>query len=111
MKMLLAFALSMFVFLPARAGERMCDKYRNNALSTYAIKVVAANLKYGFEELCNHPRLADIYVDRRNLPHPQDPMRSVPHVWVTLHYFEYSCQYFMREADGVVTRKNCYNTW
>lgn len=34
-----------------------------------------------------------------------------PHFWVTLHYNEYSCQYFVRKIDQVVTRKTCYNTW
>ena len=74
-----------------------------------ALEVVAKAMGYTTDELCALPHLFDIYIERRTLYNAKN--EAEPHVWVTLHYNEYSCQYFVRDADHVVTRKNCYNTW
>lgn len=105
------FALALFSVAPAFGRQRMCDKYANNAPYVKALNIVATNLQYTLDGMCNLSRLSDIYVDRRNWPSAKDPMKMEMHIWVTLHYNEYSCQYFVRESDGVVTRKNCYNTF
>lgn len=104
---LLALALlspSAFATLPDH-----CAKYSNNEKYVRAISVVARNMGYGPKELCALPRLADIHVTGRTLVNENQEL--VPHIWVTLHYSEHSCQYFLREADFVTTQKNCYNTW
>ncbi len=106
--LLIAAAFSLLTATQAFAATGFCAKYEKNAKYLDAIKVLAKNMQYGFEELCNLPRLADIYVTKRSFYNEQNEL--IPHVWVTLHYMEYSCQYFLRESDLVTTRKNCYNT-
>lgn len=109
--MKIAFVVSAFALLlaavPARAD--FCSKYEGNEAYLRAVSVVAKAMQYSPAELCSLPRLADIHVTRRNILNERQEV--IPHVWVTLHYNEYSCQYFVRESDSVVTSKNCYNTW
>jgi hypothetical protein len=106
-------ALSMFFALPALASNftvegNKCERYVGNARYSEAIDLIAKAMKYSTEELCTLPRLADVYVVDRVFYNEKN--EAEPHIWLTLHYNEYSCQYFLREADKVVTRKNCYNT-
>ncbi|MBX2996734.1 MAG: hypothetical protein KF681_18090 [Bdellovibrionaceae bacterium] len=107
--LMLSFGL-LFASFSATAATGFCEKYTPNATYIQALQVVAGNMQYGFDELCQLPRLADIYVTKRVFVDPPKN-EPVPHVWVTLHYNEYSCQYFVREADMKVTRSNCYNTF
>lgn len=86
-----------------------CARYRQNPKFLPAIGLIARNMQYSLEDLCHLPHLADLYVTNRVFYNEQG--EEEPHVWVTLHYNEYSCQYFIRDLDQVVTRKNCYNTW
>ena len=72
-----------------------------------AINVVAKEMKYNFNQLCSQSTIGDIYVTNRTFyTREGDP---IPHTWVTLHYWTYSCQYFVRKADNVITQANCYN--
>ncbi|MBX3022634.1 MAG: hypothetical protein KF799_13255 [Bdellovibrionales bacterium] len=91
------------------ALQKSCENYMRKPTDSQAIEVVATAMGYTTTELCQLPHLLDIYVDRRNFLNKKNEIE--PHIWVTLHYNEHSCQYFVREADLVVTRKNCYNTW
>lgn len=103
-------ALGLGLSVQASAAGGFCAKYNENAEYTKAIEIVAAKLKYSTEELCTLGRLADIYVDTKNIYNAQiDEVER--HIWVTLHYYEYSCQYFVRAKDGVTTAQNCYNTF
>jgi hypothetical protein len=112
MKFLCALSL-LFASLPAMAegfvveGNK-CARYENNGRYREAIQIVAKAMKYSEQELCHLPRLADVYVVDRVFYNERN--EAEPHIWLTLHYNEYSCQYFLREADKIVTRKNCYNT-
>lgn len=90
-------------------SEQSCAKYSKNIDFTKALTVVATNMKSSVNELCGLERLMDVYIVNRNFYTEQG--EPIPHVWVTLHYAEHSCQYFVRNADWVVTQKNCYNTW
>lgn len=94
----------------AGAATGFCEKYSQNQEYTKALEIVAAKLQYTTEEMCSLPRLADIFVDTKNIYNAQiDEVER--HIWVTLHYAEYSCQYFVRAKDGVTTAQNCYSTF
>lgn len=86
-----------------------CQKYDKHPLFINSVEVVAKNMKSSLEELCSNPSIYDIYVTSTDVVSVTG--ESIPHTWVTLHYAEHSCQYFVREVDLVVTKKNCYNTW
>ncbi|HRO67862.1 MAG TPA: hypothetical protein PL182_09890 [Pseudobdellovibrionaceae bacterium] len=96
----------------AQAQYNPCAKYANNKIYAGAIAQIATHTRYTTEQLCSHPRILDIYVDRKNINNPQRNYEPEMHLWVTLHYAEnYSCQYFIRESDRQITRSNCYNTF
>ena len=105
---LLGSLLVLFTISSASAAD-FCARYSKNALFMSSVEVVAKNMKYSLDELCNYPALYDIYVEPTGLPNEKGQL--IPHTWVTLHYAEHSCQYFVRDEDKVVTKKNCYNTW
>lgn len=111
MKILCAFTFALFPFTASAFsvdGDK-CARYQGNSRYEEAIAIVAKAMKYSTQELCTLPRLADFFIEDRNFVNEKQEIE--PHIWLTLHYNEYSCQYFLREADKVVTRKNCYNTW
>ncbi|RYZ64064.1 MAG: hypothetical protein EOP05_22605 [Proteobacteria bacterium] len=96
-------APSAFAFGP------LCERYMNNALEVAAIQTVSRNMQYTPETLCSLERILDVQIVHTNLL--DENQRPIPHTWLTLHYNEYSCQYYVRDADKVVTKKNCYNTF
>lgn len=106
MKLLLASLL--FLSLGAQASN-LCQKLDSQPAFMKALDVVATNMQYSMEEICASERILDIQITKTNLVSKQGQIE--PHVFVTLHYNEYSCQYFVRDEDLIVTRKNCYNTW
>lgn len=111
MRILLALliALSSTAALASEFSEKSCSNYEKNTNYTKALEVISSNMKSTKSELCSLPHLFDVHITDRmffNL----ETQKDEPHVWVTLHYAEHSCQYFVRNADWVVTRKNCYNT-
>lgn len=87
-----------------------CEKYSNQKNYIKAIQVVASYAKYSPVELCELSRLADIYVVDTNIYNPET-RQDEDHIWVTLHYNAYSCQYFVRNSDFNITKKDCYDTW
>lgn len=93
----------------AKAFGPHCQAYLNKPLYVAALKTVARNMQYSLEQLCSLERILAVEVQHTNLI--DENQRPIPHTWVTLHYNEYSCQYFVRDADKVVTKKNCYNTF
>ncbi len=103
---LLALLLSGSAF----ANEMCADSYRNQK-DVIALEVVAKAMKYTVDELCSHPRVMDFYFADRIFYRVENNNEPEPHTWVTIHYNEYSCQYFVRDLDLVITSKNCYNTW
>ena len=89
---------------------KSCEKYGRDASFSKALDVISTNFKHNSrDELCALPHLFDVYMTNTmifNLERQKDE----PHVWVTLHYAEHSCQYFVKNEDWTVTKKNCYNT-
>ncbi len=92
-------------------SERSCENYSKDDKYRKALDVVAAMVTNSDRnELCSLPHLMDVHVTSSNIFN-LETRREEPHSWVTLHYSEHSCQYFVRDQDLVVTKKNCYNTW
>lgn len=91
-------------------SKKSCENYSRNSAYAKALDVISTNMKHSSRsELCSLPHLFDVYITDRSFYNIEE-QREDPHVWVTLHYSEHSCQYFVRNSDWVVTRKNCYNT-
>lgn len=109
LKQITALVLSLFVTTSAFAHGH-CGKYEENQAYMAAIRTVASRMQYKALELCALPTLADIYVSSTSLV-DSETGEVIPHSWVTLHYNEYSCQYFVRNSDQSLTKSNCYNTW
>lgn len=114
MSRLILLGLTLFVLSSnAFAWSGLCEKVASNAKHpeyAQALTLLAKHMEYSEEQLCNHPRILDIYGDNKTLFNPETH-KPEPHVWMTLHYSEYSCQYFFRQADWKLTQSNCYNTW
>ena len=106
MKLLLASLL--FLSLGAQASN-LCQKLETSPAFLQALNVVATNMQYSMDEICSSERILDLQIQHTSITNKEG--QTQPHVWVTLHYNEYSCQYFVRDEDLLVTRKNCYNTW
>ena len=106
MKLLAASIL--FLSLGAHASN-LCQKLDAKPAYLQALTVVATNMQYTMSEICSHERILDIQIDNTKIINKDGQVE--PHIWVTLHYNEYSCQYFVRDEDMIVTRKNCYNTF
>lgn len=109
MKAFLFSLCALFTFNAHAVLPNHCAKFAGNPVALQTIEQVANRMQYSFQQLCTLPRLMDIFMDRKIFINPQQ--QPEPHLWLTLHYNEYSCQYFIREADRVLTRSNCYNTW
>jgi hypothetical protein len=104
--------LAIFITLTTSAfAHDACQNSFRSMQDQTAFTVVAKNMKYTVDELCSLPRLLAVYMDNRTFYRPENNNQPEPHTWVTLHYNEYSCQYFVRDADLVVTKSNCYNTF
>lgn len=95
--------------MSASAATNVCLPYLAKADYMAAIDSVATAAQYSAAELCTLPKLQDLYVTSRTLYNEKN--QAIPHTWVTLQYSDYACQYFVREADLVITKANCYNTW
>lgn len=104
------FALAVLMFsASAFAQGNGCTRYSNNQVFMKAIETVAQEIGYSYEDMCSGSRVLDVHVTTKKIYNEQQ--EPIPHVWVSLHYNEYSCQYFVRESDFTITKGNCYNTW
>lgn len=108
MKFILMLVSAVLVGGPVLASADVCSQWQREDYQS-AIGAVAKQMSYSKTELCSLARLADIHVAKRSFLNA-DQMPEM-HTWVTLHYSEESCQYFVRDSDQVITRSNCYNTF
>lgn len=99
--------IALSISFSSAAFANHCAKYEGQKEFMTAIQVVAKEMNYTFNQLCSQTRIGDIYVANRMFyTREGDP---VPHTWVNLHYWTYTCQYFVRKSDNVITQSNCYN--
>ncbi len=109
MKNILLAGMVLFTAHTSLAQTDFCTQYAAQPSYLAAIDQLATAMQYSYKGLCTLSTLADVQIIPTVLR--DENFQPVNHLWVTLHYETYSCQYFIRDTDGVVTRKNCYNTW
>lgn len=102
--------LATLLITATASAHGYCERYEKNETYLNAIRTVAQRMQYKPLELCTLSTLSDIYIESTSLIDDQTA-ESQPHTWVTLHYSEYSCQYFVKNSDQSVTKSNCYGTW
>lgn len=111
--MKLSLILSLFALLPVAAQAEptsgLCAPYAHKPEAVRVFSLLAKKMALSEEEFCSRPGLAAIHFTTKNIVN--EKLEVIPHYWATLHYGEYSCQYFVRQADFVATAQNCYNTW
>lgn len=96
--------------MASEISQKSCEKYGREASYAKALDVISTAFKQiSRDELCSMPHLFDVHITNTSFFNIER-QKDEPHVWVTLHYAEHSCQYFVRNEDWAVTRKNCYNT-
>lgn len=92
-------------------SQRSCEQYQRNSEYSKALDTIASRMKYtSRSELCSLPHLFDVHITN-SLIYNMEKGVDEAHVWITLHYAEHSCQYFVKIEDQSVTKKNCYNTF
>jgi hypothetical protein len=104
MGLLLAFGLS------AHAEVNHCAQFEKNREVLTALEKLSYKLSYSFEELCAHPRIMDIYAEHRSV-YLSEEDRYREHLFITLHYGEYSCQYQYILETGAWGDQYCYSTF
>jgi hypothetical protein len=109
MRSIMLMAFSFFFAFNVMAQSNFCAQYAEQKSYQEAIQSVATAMKYTHDQLCTLPTLTDIYMSQTVLYSTEN--LPIDHLSVTLHYETYSCQYFVRASDKVITRKSCYNTW
>lgn len=103
--------LAVTAFLSANAAiaqTNFCTQHSSKSSYLNAISAVAIAMNYTYEELCSLSTLSDIQIEQTVLLNQENEYEN--HSWITLHYETYSCQYFVRDQDQFISRKNCYNT-
>lgn len=108
MRILLA-ALTMVVSSAAFAEGDLCTKWSHSDRYTAAIKAVAAQEDFSFEELCTLPKILDIEAQPSRVITPKGDV--IPHVRIQLHMAYESCLYMVRDSDKVITSSRCYSGW
>ncbi|MFV8249989.1 hypothetical protein [Bdellovibrio bacteriovorus] len=107
MRILLA-TLTLLASSAAFAGN-LCTKWEHSDRYTAAIKVVAAQEDFSYDELCTFARILDIEAQPSRVITPKGDV--IPHVRIQLHMAYESCLYMVRDADKVITSQRCYSGW
>lgn len=87
-----------------------CKQYEQNAFMSGLLTSLSAKLSYEHTEFCTNPRIADIYHERKLVYHKEDDSYH-PYEFVTLHYYEYSCEYQFNIDAGNWGPQYCYSTF
>lgn len=107
--MRLIIALLTFSFATAAFAQNNCNKWAHKPLYIEAIKKVATQEGFSFEELCNLPKILDIEAQPSHTVTREGDV--IPHVRIQLHMSYESCLYMVRDADKVITSQRCYSGW
>ncbi len=87
-----------------------CDQYEQNSFISGLLVSLAAKLSYEHEEFCTNPRIADIYHEDKLVYHKEDDQYHL-YEFVTIHYYEYSCEYQYNIESKAWANQTCYNTF
>ena len=89
-----------------------CIRYEKNIDKASLIQQLSKRLSYQYNELCTLERIADIQFEERRKFH-KDTNEYENHQVVTLHYWEYSCEYHFNLDRKQWNREfdYCYSTF
>ncbi|HMN69381.1 MAG TPA: hypothetical protein PKC28_12640 [Bdellovibrionales bacterium] len=113
MTCILALLTSTVLFTGSNAhGETVnhCRQFAAQPKIAALIQELSAKLKYDHKEFCENPRIADIYREEKLVYHREDD-KWHPYEFVTVHYYEYSCQYKYSWDEGRWKDQYCYSTF
>ena len=71
---------------------------------------LSEKLSYSYEELCSEPRIFDIFSERRQVYYLESDSYH-EHMFITLHYNEYSCEYQFDMVMDQWADQHCYSTF
>lgn len=104
--------LSMVLFFSVSAqAANHCQRYESSPNMNFIVEL-SKKLSYELSELCELERIADIQFEQRRYYYA-DSDQFESHKVITLHYWEYSCEYhFNLERDQWQNKRNyCYSTF
>lgn len=87
-----------------------CERFSANSTVMQVLESLSHKLSYSFDELCTLGRIADIYQETRSVYIREKDVYQ-DHLFVTLHYYEYSCEYQFNLVENKWGNQSCYNTW
>lgn len=103
----ISFCLPMFSYA---VMPNHCEKFSSNPPIMKILESLATKLSYSFNEMCTQSRIADIYQETKQV-YIREKDAYHDHIFVTLHYYEYSCEYQFDLVEQRWGKQNCYNTW
>lgn len=87
-----------------------CKKFEGKGMIEKIMKSLSNKLFYEHKDFCQSPRISDIYNETKLVYHPSDD-RYHPYEFITIHYFEYSCEYQYNLDERKWADQYCYSTW
>lgn len=100
-----------FMFLgSAEPTVDHCKQYEGNVFMSELLTSLSAKLSYQHAEFCTNSRIADIYHERKWVYHKEDDNYH-PYEFVTIHYYEYSCEYQYNIEASKWADQYCYSTF
>lgn len=109
MKTLLFTILSLF--LADTQAVNHCKRYENSE-NTELVIALSEKLLYEYSEFCEQERIADLQVEVRRYYY-RDSDEFEDHKVLTVHYWEYSCEYHFNlvRENWQDERNYCYSTF
>lgn len=87
-----------------------CDQFSKNTKVMDVLQSLASKLRYDFGQMCTLSRIADIYQETRSVYIREKDVYQ-DHLFVTLHYYDYSCEYQYNLIEDKWGDQYCYNTF
>ena len=87
-----------------------CAQYEQNAFMKDLLVSLSQKLSYKHDDFCQNTRIADIYHEQKLVYHQADDAYH-PYEFVTIHYWEYSCEYQYNLEAKAWANQSCYSTF
>lgn len=109
MKLLIIF-FSFFLAAQTMFAQNLCAQFPTNSHKEGLLKELSTRLNYSYEEFCSNNRILAIYDEVRKVYYAESDEYH-DHLFITLHYNEYSCEYQYDLNDRQWRDQHCYNTF
>lgn len=87
-----------------------CEQFNGKGLVEDLVKQLSQKLSYDYDAFCSNPRIADIFTEEKLVYHREDDQNH-PYQFITIHYYEYSCEYQYSMDEKRWRNQSCYSTW